>query len=107
MRDPQHEGITIARAETRAKPELWLFPVFVLFRPVIEGRSPRPERRRRRGFLVFIPQLTGNEKRWGCGRPPVFLLLFTGKYRRRGPAPSQVAAGGADHYLTRCRRGRG
>src|SRR5262249_45319168 len=29
--------ITIARAGRPAKPGLWLFPVFVLFRPVIEG----------------------------------------------------------------------
>src|SRR5262245_20990425 len=38
---PRHEGITIARAGRRAKPELWLFPVFVLLRPVIGGYSPR------------------------------------------------------------------
>src|SRR5262249_36086714 len=44
MRESQHEGITIARVGCRAKQGLWLFPVFVLFRPVIDGRSPRPER---------------------------------------------------------------
>src|SRR5262245_31017781 len=83
---PQHEGITIARAGGRVKPGLWLFPVLVLFRPVIDGGSPRHQGRRRRGFSVFIPQLTGRPAAPGCGRPPVFLLLFTGKYRRRGVA---------------------
>src|SRR5262245_42706611 len=94
-------GVTIARAGRRAKPKLWLFPVLVLFRPVIDGQVGRPTRRRRRGFLVFIPPLTGKDAPPGCSRPPVFLLLFAGKNRRRG-GPSQVAAGGADHYLTRC-----
>ena len=42
----------------------------------------------------------------GCGRPPVFLLLFTGTTAPRG-SPSHVAAAAADHYLTRYRRGRG
>ena len=101
---PRHEEFTIARAGRRAKPGLWLFPVFVLFRPVIDGRSPRSERRRRRGFLVLIPPLTGNEKRRVVAGPPVFLLLFTGKYRaagvavagcrsRRGSLPHAVSAG--------------
>jgi hypothetical protein len=47
---PQHEGgesvaqpnaFTIARVGGRAKPELWLFPVFVLFRPVTGGKASR------------------------------------------------------------------
>src|SRR5262249_10563330 len=76
--------ITIARAGRRAKQGLWLFPVFVLFRPVIDGQIGRSARHRRREFPVFIPQLTGRGAAPGCGRPPVFPLLFTGKNRRRG-----------------------
>ena len=33
-------------------------------------------------------------------------VIYREKQEARG-SPSQVAAGGADHYLTRCRRGRG
>src|SRR5262249_44855416 len=91
---PQHEGvtvlsmrgITIARVVCPAKPELWFFPVLVLFRPVIDGQIGWPRRRRRRAFLVFILQLTGRPAAPGCARPPVFLLLFTGKNRRCGAA---------------------
>src|SRR5262245_53663237 len=78
---PQHEGLlgmggrehrtgrasrsafTIARAGRRAKPELWLFPVFVLFRPVIDGKASRPKKRRRRAFPLFFRWLRGNTKR--------------------------------------------
>src|SRR5262249_57896745 len=48
-----------------------------------------------RAFLVCVPPLTGNEKTPGCNRPPVFLLLFTGKYRAAGVA------------FARCRKRRG
>ena len=54
-------------------------PVFVLFRRVIAGNPRPPTRRRLRGFPVVIPELTGPGA--GCARPPVFLLLFTGKNR--------------------------
>jgi hypothetical protein len=84
---PQHEGeesaqndadvamtFTIARVACLAKPGLCKFPVFVLFRPVIDGQSGWPTRRRSRAFLVFILQLTGRRAAPGCSRPPVFLL---------------------------------
>ena len=99
---PQHEGHHGPRHEETArsatkrvhdrasgmfcKAGLWKLPVFVLFRPVIDGRSPRPERQRPRGFPVCIPQLTGKGEAPGCGRPPVFLLLFTGTTAPRGIA---------------------
>src|SRR5262249_37319686 len=95
----QQTAFTIARAEPRAKSELWLFPVFVLFRPVIDGRSGRTERRRLRGFPVCIPSLTGKRAAAGCSRRPVFLLLFAACFspviyreiqEARG-SPSQVA----------------
>src|SRR5262245_26417220 len=83
---PQHEGITIARVGGPAKPGLWLFPVFVLFRPVIGGKASRPKKRRRRVFPLLIRWLRGKDETPGCSRPPVFFLLFTGKYRRRRAA---------------------
>ena len=61
---------------------LWLFPVFVLFRPVIDGQIGRHTQRRSRGFFVCMPRLTGKGAAPGCDRPPVFPLLFTGKYRK-------------------------
>jgi hypothetical protein len=45
---------------TSCKAELWLLPVFVLFRPVIGGQIGRPMRHRSRGFPVCLPPLTGN-----------------------------------------------
>src|SRR5215471_15071607 len=48
------------------------------------AKSGDPRDNRRREFPVFIPQLTGRGAAPGCGRPPVFPLLFTGKNRRRG-----------------------
>src|SRR5262249_46124937 len=86
------------------KAGLWLFPVFVLFRPVIDGRSPRPERRRPRGFLVFGPPFTGNEKRQVVARLLFFScylqgntggagVAFAGCRRRRGSLPHAVSAG--------------
>src|SRR5262249_31758649 len=56
-------AFTIARAGRRAKPELWLFPGFVLFRPVIDGKASRPKKRRRRAFPLFFRWLRGNTKR--------------------------------------------
>src|SRR5262245_915874 len=59
----QRNAFTIARAGRPAKQGLWLFPVFVLFRPVIEGQIGRATRRRPRAFLVCIPLLRRNGKR--------------------------------------------
>src|SRR5262249_21165677 len=87
-------GITIARVACPAKPGLWEVPFFVLFRPAIDGPVGRPTRRRPRGFPACTPPLTGKGAAPGCGRPPVFLLLFTGKYR---------AAGAAGVAFARCR----
>jgi len=47
-------AFTIARAGRRAKQGLWLFPVFVLFRPVIGGEASRPKKRRRRAFPLLM-----------------------------------------------------
>ena len=72
----QQTTFTIARADPRTKPELWLFPVFVLFRPVIGSQIGRPARRRPRGFSVCIPSLTGHAKRRvvaGCLFFPCYL----------------------------------
>jgi hypothetical protein len=91
------------------KAGLWLFPVFVLFRPVIDGKASRPKRRRPRAFPLFVRGLTETEKRQVVGRPPVFLLLFTGKYRAAGAAGprSHVADAAVHHYLYAVSAGRG
>src|SRR6516162_1911650 len=65
------------------KPGLRLFPVFVLFGPVMDGNPGRPTRRRSRAFPVVILELTGKSPAPGFARPPVFLLLFTGKQGHR------------------------
>src|SRR5262249_60368091 len=62
------------------------------------GQIGRPTRRRPRGFPVCVPPLTGKGAAPGCGRPPAFLLLFTGKYRAAEPR-SHVADAAAHHYL--------
>src|SRR5262245_23275978 len=92
---------TIARVGGPAKPGLWLFPVFVLFRPVIDGQIGRALRRRPCRFPVCTPPLTGKGAALGCSWPPVFLLLFTGKYRAAGPraSPLRVADAAVHHYL--------
>jgi len=59
----QRNAFTIARVGGSAKPGLWLFPVFVLFRPVIDGQFGRFKQRRPRGFLVCIPLFRRNRKR--------------------------------------------
>src|SRR5499427_10081141 len=100
MRESQHEGITIARAGRRAKQGLWLFPVFVLFRPVIGGKASRPKKRRRRAFPLLIRWLRGNTKRRVVAGRLFFPCYLQETAPRRG-SPSHVAAGGADHYLTR------
>src|SRR5262249_29974467 len=76
--------ITIARAEPRAKPELRLFPVFVLFRPVFGGQIGRPHATPAARISRLHPAAYGTRETPGCARPPVFLLLFTGTNRRRG-----------------------
>src|SRR5262249_6374816 len=102
----RRHAFTIARAEPRAKPELWLFPVFVLFRPVLDGQIGRPARRRPRGFLVCIPPLTGHEKR----RVVADRLLFFGYLQENtGPwgfafARCRCRSASLPHP---CRRGRG
>jgi hypothetical protein len=48
------------------------FPVFVLFRPVIEGNPGPSTRRRSRPFPVVILELTGKPQAIGCARSPVF-----------------------------------
>jgi hypothetical protein len=65
------------------KPGLRLFPVFVLSGPVMDDNPGRPTRRRSRVFPVAILELTGKPPASGCTRPPVFLLLFTGKQGHR------------------------
>jgi hypothetical protein len=47
----------------------------------MDGNPGRPTRRRSRAFPVVILELTGKPPAPGCARPPVFLLLFTGKNR--------------------------
>jgi hypothetical protein len=72
------------------------FPVFVPFRPVIDGNPGPSTRRRSRPFPVVILQLTGKATGASCARSPVFLLLFTGKQGRRmgqAHARSLIAAG--------------
>src|SRR3989442_10776157 len=59
------------------------FPVFVLFRPVIDGNPGPSTRRRSRPFPVVILELTGKATGASCARSPVFLLLFTGKQGHR------------------------
>jgi len=72
------------KARTKRKARLHLFPVLVLFRPVIGGPRGRPDGSRVRPFPVFLPWLTGKSPAPGCVRCPVFLLLFTGIYRQAG-----------------------
>ena len=60
---PQHEGTE----------RLCRSPVFLLFRPVIDGKAGRPARRRTRSFPVFILELTGRHRR----RVVRGLLLFS------------------------------
>src|SRR5262249_54203463 len=83
--------------EGSCKLGLRLFPVFVLLGPVMDGNPGRPTRRRSRAFPVVIPELTVKPATPGCARPPVFLLLFTGKNRRTdcvdARARSLIAAG--------------
>src|SRR5262249_60416195 len=50
----RRHAFTIARAEPRAKPELWLFHGCVLFRPVLDGQIGRSARRPPPGFLVSV-----------------------------------------------------
>ena len=57
-------------------------------------------------FSFSSRSLRGDARRlvWpaACFSPVIYR-----KKQGRGGSPSHVAAGGADHYLTRCRRGRG
>src|SRR5215472_15405482 len=100
MRGRAHErnAFTIARAEPRATPGLRIFPVFVLFRPVIGGQIGRATRRRPRGFLVYVPPLTGNEKRQVAAGRLFFSCYLQGNTGPRA-SPSHVADAAVHHYL--------
>src|SRR5262249_14362906 len=104
------DGVSMAeRVHDRAsgascKARVWLFPVFVLFRPVIDGKASRPKKRRRRAFPLLIRWLRGNTKRRVvAGRLffPCYLQEKTGPpggafarcRRRRGSLPHAVSAG--------------
>src|SRR5262249_54006758 len=114
---PQHEGgesaaqrnaFTIARAGRRAKPGLWLFPVFVLFRPVIGGKTSRPKKRRRRVFPLLIRWLRGNTKRQVVPGRLFFSFYLQGNTGAAGPraSPSHVADAAVHHYLYAVSAGR-
>src|SRR6516164_8387543 len=110
---PRHETNSASRGETRSRSRerkvvqsqgCGFFLFFVLFRPVIGGQVGRPEHRRPRAFPLFIPPLTGNEKRWVVARRLFFSCYLQGKTggagaafagcrRRRGSLPHAVSAG--------------
>src|SRR5215470_15460963 len=71
-----------AMARKRYKPEeivAKLRQVDVYRRPNRVARATPPARISR-----LPPAGYGKRETQGCGQPPVFLLLFTGKYKRRG-----------------------
>src|SRR5947209_14937234 len=103
---PQHEGITIARGGGPAKPGLWPFPVFVLFRPVIGGRNRASHVASPARISRLHPTAYGQRRGAGLWPAACFLLLFTGATAPRG-APALVPARAAHPYRARCRGGRG
>ena len=110
MEERAENGVRMAkrvhdRASGRScKAGLWLFPVFVPFRPVIGGKARRPKKRRLRGFPVCIPPLTGNAKHQVVAGPLFLACYLQGKTgaagvafarcrSRRGSLPHAVSAG--------------
>src|SRR5262249_27275448 len=97
--------ITIARAEPRAKPELWFFPVFVLFRPVIDGQIGRAPRGTARAHFSFASRRlrdTRNAGLWpaACFSPVIYMekqapraFAFAGCRCRSASLPHAVTAG--------------
>src|SRR5262245_59047644 len=76
-------AMQMTKAHTSCKARLHLFPVLVLFRPVIAGEPSHPTDAGVRPFPVFLPWLTGKSLAPGCVRCPVFLCYlqgFTGKH---------------------------
>src|SRR5262245_51672251 len=67
------------------------FPVFVLFRPVIDGNPGRAAGAPIARISCCHPGAYGKATGASCARPPVFLLLFTGKQgHRMGRAASAI-----------------
>src|SRR5262249_1353439 len=89
--------VVIARESTPrqmaayCKARLCPCPVFVLFRPVIDGKPGRSHRRRTRSFPVCVARLTAEPSAPGCRRSPVFFCYLQGTAdgeRVRSPARS-------------------
>ena len=103
-----NEAATTAKtpkAHTSCKARLHLFPVLVLFRPVIAARQTTPTDAGLRPFPAFLSWLTGKSPAPGCARCPVFILLFTGIYRQAGVNRTGLAPG-LRHETRKCLRRR-
>jgi len=79
---------------------------FPCFGPVPSCYRRQVTATRARAFLVYIPPLTGHEKRRVVAGRLFFSCYLQGNTGPR-TSPSHVADAAVHHYLTRCRRGRG
>src|SRR5262249_49109190 len=78
--------ITIARAGRPAKPGLWLFPVFVLFRPVIEGPNRATDATPPARISRLRPAAYGQRRGAGLWPAACFFAVIYREIQGRGAA---------------------